>query len=120
MNYNNLRRPFVITQPTLDFSAQNFRIFENFKGALAAQKSVLESSGFTKMRSKNFKTRVSVVYNVICRLNSRIGNRHNYFRRAIFLFPKIENDSVNHADSGDIKIFIRFPGNSSLKFLLIF
>ena len=33
------------------------------------------------------------------------------------LFPKIENDSENYADSKDIKIFIQFPVNSILKFL---
>ena len=36
--------------------------------------------------------------------------------RAIFLFLKIGNESVNHADSGDIKIFVQFPENSILKF----
>ena len=30
----------------------------------------------------------------------------------MFLFPKIENDSENYADSKDIKIFIKFPVNS--------
>ena len=29
-------------------------------------------------------------------------------------------DSVNHADSGDIKVLVSFPGNSILNFFLIF
>ena len=38
------------------------------------------------------------------RLNSGIRNRHNFFSVGDFLFQKIETDSVNLADSGDIKI----------------
>ena len=37
-----------------------------------------------------------------------------------FHFKKTESDSVNQADSGDIKILVQFPGNPILKFLLNF
>ena len=33
---------------------------------------------------------------------------------AILTFQKTATDSVNHADSGDIKILVQFPGNSIL------
>ena len=56
----------------------------------------------------------------INRLNSGIKNRHNFFLWAIFLFQKIGTDSVNQADSGDIKFFVQFPGNSILKTSLRF
>ena len=45
-------------------------------------------------------------YLVINRLNSGIKNRHNFFLRAIFLFLKVGNESVNYADSRDIKTFV--------------
>ena len=51
-------------------------------------------------------------------LNSGVLNRHNYFTRAIFLFQKTGNDSVDNSDSGDIKILAKFPGNSILEFWL--
>ena len=51
----------------------------------------------------------------IHRLNSGIRNRHNFFLRPIYIFQKVLSDSVNHADSGDIKVFVRFPGNTILK-----
>ena len=38
------------------------------------------------------------------RLNSGIRNRHNFFLWPIYLFQKVVTDSVNHADSGDIKV----------------
>ena len=53
---------------------------------------------------------------VMCRLNSGIRNRNNFFVCGIFLFQKIGNDSVNHADSGDIQFFVQFPGNSIFEF----
>ena len=64
-----------------------------------------------------------MIYNLqhglfISRLNSGIKNRHNFFVWAIFLFEKLGTDSVNYADSGDIKILIQFPGNSDLKISL--
>ena len=51
------------------------------------------------------------------RLNSGIRNRHNFFLWPIYLFQKVVTDSVNHADSGDIKVFVQFPGNSISKIL---
>ena len=39
---------------------------------------------------------------------------------AILTFQKTATDSVNHADSGDIKILVQFPGNSILKFWVKF
>jgi len=40
------------------------------------------------------------------RLNSGIRNRHNFFVWAIFLFENFGTDSVNYADSGDIKLLV--------------
>ena len=57
---------------------------------------------------------------IIFRLNSGIRNRHNFFVWAIFIFEKLGTDSVNYADSRDIKILIWFPGKSILKFAIIF
>jgi len=54
------------------------------------------------------------------RLNSGIRNRHKCFLRTIFLFLKIETDSVNHAHPDDIESFVQFPGNPILKILLNF
>ena len=54
------------------------------------------------------------------RLNSGIKNRQNFFPWSIFLFQKIGNDSVNHADSGGTKILVQFPGNPIKKFSLNF
>ena len=48
----------------------------------------------------------------MCRLNSGIKNRLNFFAWAIYIFQKVVSDSVNHADSEDIKILIQFPGKS--------
>jgi len=56
----------------------------------------------------------------ISRLNSGRRNLHNFFLWAIFLFSKNGNESVNHADSGYIKLFVQFPGNSILKISLRF
>ena len=42
----------------------------------------------------------------IVRLNSGIRIRHNFFVWAVFLFEKLGTDSVNYADSGDIKILV--------------
>ena len=53
----------------------------------------------------------------ILNMNSRIRNRNNFFVWATFLFQKIENDSVNRADSGDIQFLVQFPGNWILKSL---
>ena len=54
------------------------------------------------------------------RLNPGIGNWYNYFPLVIFLFSKIETDTVNHFDSGNIEIFVQFPENTILKFMLNF
>ena len=56
----------------------------------------------------------------IARLNSGFGNRNNFFLWAIFLFSKSGNESVNRADSGNIKIFLQFPGNCILKYFFKF
>ena len=56
----------------------------------------------------------------IIRLNSGNKNPQNFFLGAIFLFQKMGTDSVNHADSGDIKVLVSFPGNSILKFFTNF
>ena len=50
------------------------------------------------------------------RLNSGIQNRHYFFEWAFFLFQKLRTDSVIYADSGDINIFVQFPGNSIFNF----
>ena len=52
----------------------------------------------------------------IRRLNFGIRNPHNFFVLEIFLFQKLGTNLVNYADSGDIKIFVRFPKNSIFKF----
>ena len=57
---------------------------------------------------------------IIARLNSGIRNRHNFFLSPIFLYQKVVADLVSHADSGDIKVFSQFPGNSILKISLRF
>ena len=46
------------------------------------------------------------------RLNSGIKNLLNFLAWAIYIFQKVVSDSVNHADSEDIKILIQFPGKS--------
>ena len=51
---------------------------------------------------------------IISWLDSGIRNRHNFFLWPIFLYQKIVADSVSRADAEDIKVFIRFPGNSIL------
>ena len=56
----------------------------------------------------------------ISRLNSDIKNRNNFFVSTIFWFQKTENNSINQADSGVIKILVQFPGNLIFKFLLNF
>ena len=39
---------------------------------------------------------------------------------ADFLYQKVGADAVSHADSGDIKVFVQFAGNSILKISLRF
>ena len=51
----------------------------------------------------------------IYRLDSGNRKRHNFFMLAILTFQKTATDSVNHADSGDIKILVQFPWNSIFK-----
>ena len=53
---------------------------------------------------------------IINRLNSGIRNCHIFLDGRFFLFQKIGSDSVNHGDSGDIKVLVQFPGISILKF----
>ena len=48
------------------------------------------------------------------RLNSGITNTDNFFDQSIFHHQKFENESVAHADSGDTRILVQFPGNSIL------
>ena len=60
------------------------------------------------------------IYGHMTRLNSGIKNRNNFFVRAFFYFQKTGTDSVYQADSRDIKILVRFPGKSILKFLFGF
>ena len=55
----------------------------------------------------------------IARLNSENKNEYNFFVFAIFVFQKPRNDTVNNADSGDIKIFQEI-GSSLVSFLMIF
>jgi len=43
-----------------------------------------------------------------------------FFIQAIFKYLNIGSDSVNHDESGDIKFFVQFPGNSILKISLGF
>ena len=59
-------------------------------------------------------------YNLIHRLNSGNRNGHNFFMLSIFIFQKPENDLVIHADFGDIKTLVPFPGSAILKFLFQF
>ena len=40
--------------------------------------------------------------------------------KRIFHNKKVENESVPHADSVDIKFFVWYPGNSNLEFLVEF
>ena len=54
------------------------------------------------------------------RLNSGTKNRHNFFIQANFKSLNIGSDSVDHDESGDIKLFVRFPGNLILKISLEF
>ena len=54
------------------------------------------------------------------RLNKIPENRNNFFLWPIFIYQKIVADSVSHADSGDIKVFVQFAGNSILKISLRF
>ena len=57
---------------------------------------------------------------MMSRLNSQFENAHNIFMLTNFPFQKRRTDSVNHADSEDIKILIQFPGKSIWKILEIF
>ena len=41
------------------------------------------------------------------------------FSSIIFSFQKIVTDLVNHVDSGDIKLFVQFPGNFEWKVLRV-
>ena len=76
------------------------------------------------MNYVNGKARLRCIHNIksktilylgllgIARLNSGIKNRLNFLAWAIYIFQKVVSDSVNHADSEDIKILIQFPGKS--------
>jgi len=63
---------------------------------------------------------IAFVGEFIYRLNSGIRNRHNFFLRPIYIFQKVLSDSVNHADSEDVKVFVRFSENTILKFFTNF
>ena len=54
----------------------------------------------------NFRNTLKRTYFRMLRLNSGIWNRLNFFLWAIFLFQKSGNDSMNHSDSGHIKILV--------------
>ena len=69
---------------------------------------------------ENFQGIAFHSWQLMTRLNSGIRNRHNFFVWAIFLIEKLGTDSVNYADSGNIKILVWFPGKSILKFAIIF
>ena len=58
------------------------------------------------------KLRLQAYLVPIVRLNSGIKNRLNFLAWAIYIFQQVVSDSVNHADSEDIKILIQFPGKS--------
>ena len=74
--------------------------------------------------ARSIQTQVPFRKYSMIRLNSGIKNRHNFFLWAItygrFLYQKVVADSASPADSGDIKVFIQFPGNSILKISLRF
>ena len=48
------------------------------------------------------------------RLNSGIMNRNNFLVKTYFSYLITGTDSVNNAESGDIKLSVQFPG----KFIL--
>ena len=50
------------------------------------------------------------------RLNSGIMDGNNFFVKANFSYLITGTDSVDNAESGDIKVFVQFRGNSILKF----
>ena len=56
----------------------------------------------------------------ICRLNSGVWNRYNFFLRPIYIFQKVVSDSVIHADSGDIEVFSHSLGIWFWQFCLEF
>ena len=70
---------------------------------------------FLKRKISFFMRNLSEIIFTINRLNSGFKNVHNSFMWTNFLFQKRRTDSVNHADSEDIKILIQFPGKSILK-----
>ena len=51
------------------------------------------------------------------RLDSGTKNPNNFFAWATFLIQKIGTNSVIYAYSGNIKNFVRFPWNTTLKIL---
>ena len=67
------------------------------------------------MRRQEDWTKDATIVRTIASLNSGVINRHKFFLWAIFLLLKTGYDSVNLADSGDIKNLIHFPGNRILK-----
>ena len=52
----------------------------------------------------------------ISRLNSGIMNRNNFFVKTNLSYLITETESVDNAESGDIKVFVQFRGDSTLKF----
>ena len=72
---------------------------------------------YNMLHTVHFNKPTNSVHVHMCRLNSGIKNRHNFFLISFFLVQKIEYDSVNLSDSGNIRFLVRFPGNSILKIL---
>ena len=46
------------------------------------------------------------------RLNSGIMNRNNFFVKTNLSYLITGTESVDNAESEDIKVFVQFPGNS--------
>ena len=70
----------------------------------------LDPDNASEAKARDENNFVKLIF--ITRLNSGIKNRLNFLAWAIYIFQKVVSDSVNHADSEDIKILIQFPGKS--------
>jgi len=88
------------------------KIFELVKSSLE----IANLPGFAGDRKQKEMSLSTLIF----RLNSGNRNRHNFIMLAILTFEKTGTDSVNHSDSGDVKILFEFPGNSILKFWVKF
>ena len=105
-----LLRLFSVLAGTLNPILDGTDFFHNLKSC----------QNMARKKFKNRRYESSVAQKPMVRLNSGNGNRYYFFMWPIFIFSKSQNDSVNHADSGDTKILVQFPGNSILKFSLQF